>query len=77
MTCELAVTFPTAQAATIATSSITVEPRNLTQSIWTSGATVHVSVKGAEVRDVRTQCHALLEQLALITRTLEAFDVAP
>ena len=73
--CDLSFSFPSERAATIAASSLTCEARHpVSQTLRTRHTTLNVTVKGDNVRDVRTQCHALIDQLRLVTRTLAAFD---
>ncbi len=77
LSCEVAVTYPNERAASIASTSFLAEPRApVTQTVRVRQSTLTVTVQGPESsrRDIRTQCHALLEQLHLITKTLEAFD---
>jgi hypothetical protein len=75
LTCELSFAFPSERAAKIAMASLTCDARRpVTQNLWTREHTLHAAVKGDDPRGVRTQCHALIDQLRLVTRTLAAFD---
>eukprot|EP00672_Neobodo_designis_P027588 CAMPEP_0174853002 /NCGR_PEP_ID=MMETSP1114-20130205/27311_1 /TAXON_ID=312471 /ORGANISM="Neobodo designis, Strain CCAP 1951/1" /LENGTH=86 /DNA_ID=CAMNT_0016087623 /DNA_START=36 /DNA_END=296 /DNA_ORIENTATION=- len=73
--CELSFAFPSERAAGVASASLTCDARSpVSQVLRVRHQTLYATVKGPSARDVRTQCHALIDQLRLVTRTLAAFD---
>lgn len=80
LTCDVTIAMPSESAASIAATSVLPAPaKTAAASGYTcraKGSTVCVTVRGSSARDVRMQCHAVIDQLRLIVRTLQAFDVA-
>lgn len=75
MDCSISIQFPDVKSATIACSTIMVGVKgNGRSASVTRDAKLDIQLRGATLRDIRGEAHAVMQQVDLVLSTLAAFD---